>query len=100
MLDTIHQHLPQIEALCRKHHVDKLWVFGSAVGDDFDPERSDLDFLVEFDARYHPWNDYWELQEALSSMFNRRVDLVDWPCIRNPYVYRSIEQSRKLLYAA
>jgi hypothetical protein len=36
------------EELCRKYRVIRLEVFGSAVGDSFDPDKSDLDFLVEF----------------------------------------------------
>ncbi|MDQ3480300.1 MAG: nucleotidyltransferase domain-containing protein, partial [Actinomycetota bacterium] len=39
----------QIEELCRHFRVRRLDVFGSAIRDDFDPGRSDVDFLVEFE---------------------------------------------------
>ena len=39
----------QIRNLCRRHHVKRLDVFGSAVNGDFRPYESDIDFLVEFD---------------------------------------------------
>ena len=41
--------LPEIAELCRAHHVRRLAVFGSAVREDFDPARSDIDLLVEFE---------------------------------------------------
>jgi uncharacterized protein len=40
---------PAIASICRRYQVRRLEVFGSAArGADFDPERSDADFLVEF----------------------------------------------------
>jgi predicted nucleotidyltransferase len=45
----IDRYRPQIEALCRTYRVKRPDVFGSAVRADFDPVRSDVDFLVEFE---------------------------------------------------
>lgn len=43
------RHRDTLAALCRRHGVARLDVFGSAArGVDFDPERSDVDLLVEF----------------------------------------------------
>jgi len=39
----------QLAAICREYRVRRLALFGSALRDDFDPERSDLDFIVEFE---------------------------------------------------
>jgi predicted nucleotidyltransferase len=42
---------PQLDAIadaCRRHQVLRMHLFGSALRDDFDPSRSDLDLLVEF----------------------------------------------------
>jgi hypothetical protein len=44
----IDRHRPQIEALCRTYRVKRLDLFGSAVREDFDPVRSDVDLRVEF----------------------------------------------------
>ena len=41
----------EVRALCRRFGVRRLALFGSAARDDFDPERSDLDFLYEFEAK-------------------------------------------------
>jgi predicted nucleotidyltransferase len=50
MTEKIHIELPKerIEEFCKKHHIRKLSLFGSALRDDFTPE-SDLDILVEFE---------------------------------------------------
>ena len=48
MQQFITDRLPEIEDLCRKHHVRRLSIFGSAVRDDFNPATSDVDVRVEF----------------------------------------------------
>ena len=50
MSPVLEPYRQQIEASCRRFHVRRLEVFGSALRDDFDRARSDVDFLVEFDA--------------------------------------------------
>ncbi len=57
----------QIEALCRRYRVRRLDVFGSAIREDFDPSRSDVDFLVEFEADpdLNTFHAYMDLREAL-----------------------------------
>ncbi len=92
----------ELAELCRRHRVRRLALFGSAVGEDFDPERSDLDFLVEFEplppGSYA--DTYFGLLEALQQLFGRPVDLVDDSAIKNPYFRESVERSQALLYAA
>ena len=101
ILDTIRSRLPEIEALCRRHHVTYLAVFGSAVTDAFDPQSSDLDFLVEYDRqRWDPFADYFDLLLELQRMFNRKVDLVVRSAQTNPRFIRSFETSKLPLYAA
>ena len=68
MIDEIALRRDELRAVCRRFHVRRLDLFGSAARGDFDPERSDVDFLVEFD-RAHPdaqsLNTYIGLKEAL-----------------------------------
>jgi predicted nucleotidyltransferase len=92
----------QIEALCRQHHVRRLEVFGSTVRDDFDAERSDVDFLVEFedDPSIDLFGAYMGLREALSDVLAHPVDLVMMSAVRNPYVRADIEAHRQVFYAA
>jgi predicted nucleotidyltransferase len=100
MQPVIEQHLPEVRSLCRRFHVRRLELFGSTARGDFDPARSDLDFLVEFD-RDHPdalsLQAYFGLKESLEALFRRPVDLVEPSAIRNPYLKASIEESRETL---
>jgi len=102
MTGLITQKREQIAQLCREFHVRRLALFGSAVGDNFDPERSDLDFVVEFEAlspgTYS--NTYFGLINALEQLFGRRVDLVEPESVRNPYFRQEIEAHQETVYAA
>ncbi|GAB4302459.1 MAG: hypothetical protein Kow0096_23980 [Thiohalomonadaceae bacterium] len=94
-------HKDEIVELCRRYRVQRLEIFGSAArGDDFDPERSNADFLVEFalDSDYPALAEYFEFNEALAKLLGRPVDLVMVGAVRNPYVLAGINQSRELVY--
>jgi predicted nucleotidyltransferase len=98
----VEMHRDELEALCRRFGVRRLELFGSAAGDGFDSETSDLDFLVEFDpANAEGRADrYFGLLEALEGLFGRPVDVVELEAIRNPYFLKAIEPSRTVLHAA
>lgn len=92
----------EIAELCRTHHVRRLSVFGSAARDDFDPSRSDVDLLVDFD---HPdisgyADNRFSLEERLVALLQRNVDLVTDKYVRNPYLRKAIDADKELLYAA
>ncbi len=91
-----------IVELCRRHGVARLELFGSAAKGTFDPEHSDLDFLVEFSAGGTPGlsKRYFGLLFGLEDLFARRIDLVMSRAVRNPYFRESIDESRIPLYAA
>lgn len=98
--------LPRTEfaALCRKHHVKELAVFGSALRDDFGPD-SDVDFLVEFENDdAGPWMSHLSgLQEDLGKLLRRDVDVVERRAVeksRNPFRRKAILSGMKLLYVA
>jgi predicted nucleotidyltransferase len=103
MHQLIQQHLSAIVDLCRRYHVRRLEVFGSAArAEDFDEKRSDVDFLVEFDppALEGFARSYFDFQEALQDLVGRKVDLVSRSAIRNPYFLAGVEKTRELLYEA
>ncbi len=102
MIPEIQERAPSLAMLCRRFRVRRLDLFGSAATDQFDPQTSDLDFLVEFEALLpNEYADaYFGLLEELENLFNRRVDLVVAGAVKNPYLRESIEKSRTLLYAA
>ncbi len=83
---------PAIAELCRQLHVLRLDIFGSATDDSFSP-ASDVDVLVEFEMEAGDlFNRYFTLQEELSRLFQRPVDVVMVGAIRNPYFKSAVEQ--------
>lgn len=103
MTELVTAHRGEIERLCLRHHVRRLEVFGSAADPNrFNPETSDLDFLVAFQPM--PVEDYADayfgLLEGLQNLFERRVDLIVAEAIRNPYFLEKVNQSREEVYAA
>lgn len=68
--------IPQdrLAAFCRKHHIHKLAFFGSVLRDDFSA-LSDVDVLVEFEPGYTPGLDFFTMENELSEILGRKVDL-------------------------
>jgi len=64
----------RIADFCRRHHIRRLALFGSVLRDDFTP-GSDGDALVEFEPGKTPGFAYFRMEEELSEMLGRRVDL-------------------------
>lgn len=85
MEPLVSQRRTEIDKLCRRHRVQRLELFGSAAGDGFDPERSDVDFLVDFQplAEGEHVDAYFGLREDLETLFNRPIDLAMSRAIRN-----------------
>lgn len=90
-----------IRRACERRGVARLRVFGSALTDRFDPETSDVDFLVDFiPEREDMFNDYFDLKFELERIVGHDVDLVDAGSIRNPFFKKSAFGSAQDLYAA
>lgn len=103
MNQVISDNLIAIRALGREYGVTRLEVFGSICTDEFDPETSDIDFLVEYPADYDfgPWHArFRSLQRALAHVLNHRVDLVDTWALRDPWFSREAAKTRQVLYDA
>jgi hypothetical protein len=102
MVAVIEDKREAIAALCRKHGVERLFLFGSALRDDFRPGKSDIDLLVEFGrvgghAKAHA---YFDLLDDLTALFGTHVDLVMAGAVKNRYIARDIEATKQELYAA
>ena len=102
MQTPLESHREEIIRLCRQYGVRRLAVFGSILRRDFDPQHSDADFLVEFEAVPVAvrMRNYLALREALGSLLSRPVDLVEDGAIRNPYILQSVTEQQQVLYAA
>jgi uncharacterized protein len=88
--------------LCERFGVRRLDVFGSAVSGEFDPDCSDVDFLVEIEPPpgMSRFDAYFGLKESLELLLGRRVDLIDPAALENPYFALAVERTRRELYAA
>lgn len=98
--DIVERNRPAITELCRRFGVRRLDLFGSAATGHFDPERSDLDFLVEFEPM--PPSPYTKafrgLRRGLEQLFERSIDLLTEPALVNPYLRRQIESEKLNLF--
>lgn len=90
----------ELEQLCVLYRVKRLDLFGSAVTGRHDPEKSDLDFVVEFQplpaGKYA--DTYFGLLEDLEQLFGCPVDLIVSTAIKNPYFLQSVEKTRTMVY--
>ncbi len=91
---------PALANLCQIYRVEKLYVFGSIVNGNFDVQTSDIDLVVELEPmppleKGRILMDFWA---DLEKLFGRKVDLLTDQPIKNPFLKRSIEQTKQLVY--
>ena len=88
-----------IAALCLRHKVGKMYLFGSALTNRFNND-SDIDLLVDFNKEEigDYFDNFFELKYALEALFGRSVDLVEEKNVRNPYFKKSIDSTKALIY--
>ena len=100
-LQHLQAHREGLVALCRRHRVRRLSVFGSTVRGEA-KAGSDYDFLVEFDAlpRGVYVTAFFGLQEDLQALLGAPVELVVEHAIRNPFFRQSVQAHRQELHAA
>ena len=100
VIALIEQNRDALARLCRQFRVERLELFGSAAKGTFQPDASDVDFLVTFaDARPGTYADrYLGLLLALEQLFQREIDLVTERSIRNPYFRKAVEATRRHVY--
>jgi len=101
MIENLKKHRDEVADLCRQYRVARLELFGSATGEAFDPDSSDLDFLVSFQplSPSEHADAFFGLNEALEELLGYRVELVEIAPIKNPYFLKEIAKSRELIYA-
>lgn len=94
--------LPAIQKLCRKHQVRYLYVIGSVLTDKFRAD-SDVDFLYNLDRAALATGRYLHnLDGLIAGLLNlfpgRKIDLVHYPSLRNPYFIEEVDETKVLLY--
>jgi predicted nucleotidyltransferase len=88
----------EIADFCRRHHIRKLAMFGSVLRDDFRSD-SDVDVLVEFEPGHTPGLAFFEMEQELSELLGRRVDL-NTPQFLSPYFREKVLAEAEIQYAA
>lgn len=98
-MELIDNNINKIKALCEKHKVTKLFVFGSVLTNRFN-ENSDIDFVVDFNKKNITdyFSNYFDLKYALEELFKRDVDLLEEQTIKNPYLKKNVEETKALIY--
>lgn len=95
------KHKEDLNSLCERFRVAKLYVFGSVVNGNFDEAHSDIDFLAQFKERA-PTADYakrfFGFEEGLNFLFKRPIDLVTVEGLKKPGFRDNVERTRKLIY--
>jgi predicted nucleotidyltransferase len=108
MIAAVEDRRTEVAELCERYGVERLDLFGSAsvaggADNGFDPERSDLDFVVSFKRRdpQDLFGRYFGLEEDLQSLFGRKVDLVMEGALgKSRRFAANVEGSRVPLYGA
>jgi predicted nucleotidyltransferase len=100
--ELIYNRYNDFTELCKNHRVKQIYAFGSSVSDNFDPEKSDIDLLVEIDEPdpIERGEKIISLWDKLEAFFKRKVDLLTNPNIRNPYLKQSVNETKVLIYDA
>jgi uncharacterized protein len=98
-MTIVEKKMDSIRALCYKHKVTKLFVFGSVLTDNFN-HSSDIDFLVDFSGvdLYEYADNYFDLKDSLEKLLERQIDLLEVKAVKNPYLKKSIDASKKMIY--
>ena len=99
-MTNIEEHKQVIAKICTDLRVKRLDVVGSAARDDFQPERSDIDVLVEFEGVDRLFDRYFELKIRLEHQLGRQVDVIQDSAVRNPYVKKNLDQDRVRIYGS
>ena len=109
MISLIEKNKPQILAICKKHYIKSLYVFGSAANDKDFNSNSDIDLLYDFDFediniddiktwKFDPFIEFFNLKEELENITGRPIDLVSYKSIKNKYFKAAVDQTKQLIY--
>jgi uncharacterized protein len=87
----------RLTEFCRRHHIRRLAFFGSILRDDFGPD-SDIDVLVEFEPGHVPGLGFFSMEEELSQILGRKVDL-NTPGFLSPHFRDEVLKEAEVGYA-
>jgi len=88
----------KIAEFCKRNRIRKLSLFGSALRGEL-REDSDIDLLVEFEPGHVPGLAFFAMQNELSEILGRKVDL-NTPQFLSRYFREQVLAEAELQYAA
>lgn len=100
MNSLIEQNRDALVELGRRFGVRRLEIFGSVCTPELDPQRSDIDILVEYPPNYDfgPWlKRFHELRRALTDVLNHPVDLVTTKALDDPWFRPEAAKTRQVI---
>lgn len=98
----LQERLAQLVGLCQKHSLRYLYAVGSVLRPEKFRPDSDVDFLFALDEtnildeQYNP--NLWAFWHALEALFDRKVDLIHGPSLKNPYFIEELNETKRLIY--
>ena len=111
MHPLIENNLTKIEVLCEKHFIKDLYLFGSAARGDYN-QKSDFDFAYVFDYyedflkepnvfkwKFDPFIEFDNFKNALRKLLKKKVDLIPYNRLQNPYFKQAVDSEKIMLYA-
>jgi predicted nucleotidyltransferase len=101
VMSIVDGEVEQMRGLCFRHGVKELYVFGSALREDFGPD-SDVDPGVVFSRNgiAGSFDQYFDFESELEHLLGRPVDLVCLGSIRNSVFRRELDETKRLIHAA
>ena len=98
--NEIRKNLSLFSDICKNHGIKSLYAFGSSVTEQFNPQRSDIDLLVEMEDMdpLEKGEKLLSLWDKLEDFFQRKVDLLTQKSLKNPFLLENIDKTKILLY--
>lgn len=99
-MKLIENNIQKIIDLCKKHKVHKLFVFGSILTNRFN-DKSDVDLVVDFNKTEvnDCFDNYFDFKYSLEDLLGRKIDLLEEQTIKNPYLKKSVDATRILIFS-
>jgi len=98
--EQVQPYLPKVIETLKAHGVKRAYAFGSVCTEHFSKE-SDIDLLIDFDIN-KPFDGYaenfWEMEDKLREILQRKVDLVPAHTLKNPYFVEVLNRTKTALY--
>ena len=97
--NEIRKNLSLFSDICKNHGIKSLYAFGSSVTEQFNPQRSDIDLLVEMEDMdpLEKGEKLLSLWDKLEDFFQRKVDLLTQKSLKNPFLLENIDKTKILL---